>query len=57
MNDIFKDLKKDISNEKDSDSGGSDSDPFDDDLDEKDLNKLHGNILYIIENFNRSNKQ
>ncbi len=36
---------------EDSDSGGSDSDPMGDDLDERELEKLHGNMVYIIENF------
>ena len=58
MNDIFKELKAEIQNDGDqSDSGGSDSDPFQDDLTANDLQQLHVNMLYIIENFKQTSSQ
>lgn len=53
LKDLFTDLKKQELNHKEEDSGGSDSEPDVDDLMEKELQTLHSNMLYIIENFNK----
>ena len=54
MEDIFAELKRDAIQEKDEeDSGGSDSEAGADDLNDNELNKLHENMLFIIENFNK----
>ena len=51
---IFKDLKREMHKTDDEgDSDNSDSDqPDEDDLNQDEMTKLHGDIVYIIENFN-----
>lgn len=41
------------SEDEDSDSGGSESDPFDGDLNSEEEGLLHGNILNVIDQFNQ----
>jgi hypothetical protein len=54
LSDIYKNLKQNMHEEErsGSDSGGSDSNPSDDDLNADEQEKLHENILEVIENFN-----